>query len=130
MRRGIRVAVAGLLTLGAMAPASAALANDGDVIKTGSCTGSSDWKLKGSPENGQIEVEFEVDSNVVGQTWNVRLVKNGTVFWKGQRTTVGPSGSFEVERLTSNPAGTDTIRGRARNPETGEVCVGTLQYPN
>ena len=36
-------------------------AKDGDVIREGNCTGRSDWKLKLSPENGRIEVEFEVD---------------------------------------------------------------------
>ena len=105
-------------------PATAA-AKDGDVIRTGSCSGNSDWKLKLSPENGRIEVEFEVDSNINGQTWNVKLKKNGNVFFRGQRTTVAPSGSFEVNRVTSNPAGTDSFVGRATNPQTGEVCRGT-----
>ena len=128
MRRTIQMAAVGLLTLGLVAPGAVAAAKDGDVIRRGSCSGASTWKLKASPENGRIEVDFEVDSNVVGQTWDVRLLKNGVAFFNGQRTTIAPSGSFDLHRLTANPAGTDTIKGRAFNPSTGELCVGQLQF--
>ena len=95
------------------------------MIREGPCTGNSDWKLKLSNENGRIEVEFEVDSNVNGQTWNVRLFEDGVRFFAGQRTTQPPSGSFEVRRVRDNQAGVHTFTGRARNPETGEVCQGS-----
>jgi hypothetical protein len=36
------------------------------VIKTGSCSGASDWKLKLKTEDAGIGVEFEVDQNVSG----------------------------------------------------------------
>lgn len=103
-------------------------AKDGDVIRTGNCTNNSDWKLKLSPENGRIEVEFEVDSNVNGQTWNVKLKKDGNVFFFGQRTTQAPSGSFEVRRVVNNGAGTESFVGKAANPQTGEVCRGTASF--
>ena len=103
-------------------------AKDGDVIRTGSCTNNSDWKLKLSPENGRIEVEFEVDSNVNGQTWNVKLKKDGNVFFSGQKTTQGPSGSFELRRVVNNGAGTEMFVGKATNPQTGEVCRGTASF--
>lgn len=106
-------------------PATVA-AKDTDVIRTGSCTGASDWKLKAKPDNGRLEVEFEVDQNVNNRTWNVRLKRNGNTFWHGQRTTHAPSGSFSVSKRTGNAAGTDTIVGRAVNPATGEVCQGSL----
>jgi hypothetical protein len=87
------------------------------------------WKLKAKPEDGgRIEVEFEVDSNKVGQTWNVVLRDNGTTFWSGTRKTLAPSGSFSVSKLTNNRAGTDNLVGRATNPATGEVCRGTLAF--
>ena len=103
-------------------------AKDGDVIRTGRCTGGSDWKLKLSPENGRIEVEFEVDGNVNDQRWNVRFKRNGNVFWRGMRTTQPPSGSFEVERPANDGPGTDSFVGRAKNPDTGEVCRGTASF--
>ena len=103
-------------------------AKDGDIVRSGSCTMRSDWKLKLSPENGRIEVEFEVDQNRSGQTWNVKLKRNSRVFWRGTRRTQPPSGSFEVRRLTRNGAGTEKIVARARNPRSGEVCRGVARF--
>jgi hypothetical protein len=117
------VALAGTV-VAAMTVAPAAVARDGDVIRRGSCSGASDWKLKLSPEDGRLEVEFQVDQNRVGDTWRVVMRRNGNVFFRGQRVTRGPSGSFEVRRVISNPAGEDRIRARAVNLSTDEVCRG------
>jgi hypothetical protein len=115
------------LTL-AVVGSAPAMANDADVIRRGSCSGSTDWKLKLSPEDGRIEVEYEVDSNRNGQTWQVRIRKNGAQIFAGSRVTGGASGSFEVRVVTSNPGGTDRYRARAVNPATGEVCIGTASF--
>jgi hypothetical protein len=126
LKRIVQVVLAGsmLLTVVGTAPASA---NDADVIRRGSCTGAADWKLKLSPENGRIEVEYEVDSNRVGQTWRVRIFKNGNRIFAGTRTTKAPSGSFTVRLVTSNTAGTDTFRARATRG-TAEVCRGSASF--
>ncbi|MFP5252368.1 MAG: hypothetical protein ACLGH4_01050 [Actinomycetes bacterium] len=108
--------------------AGPALAGDDDVIRRGSCTGTTDWKLKASPENGRIEVEGEIDSNRNGQTWRWRIRHNGSLSASGTATTQPPSGSFEVRRLLVDVAGTDSIVFRARNPRTDEVCRGVLRY--
>jgi len=105
-----------------------ASAKDGDILRRGDCTARSDWKLKLSPENGRIEVEFEVDQNRNGQRWNMKMKRDGNVFWRGSRTTRPPSGSFEVRRLARNGAGTERIVVRARNPRTGEVCRGMARF--
>ncbi|MEX1295781.1 MAG: hypothetical protein AB1Z67_06400 [Candidatus Limnocylindrales bacterium] len=105
-----------------------ASAKDGDVIRRGDCTARSDWKLKLSPENGRIEVEFEVDQNRNGQKWTIRMKRNGSLFWRGTRTTQPPSGSFEVRRLTRNGPGVERIVARAKNPRTGEVCRGVARF--
>jgi hypothetical protein len=126
IRRGATGTLAMALIAGAALSFPGAIAaKDGDVIREGNCSGASDWKLKLSPENGRIEVEFEVDQNVNGQAWNVRLKRNGNIFFQGQRTTRGPSGSFELRRVTNNGAGTDAFVARAVNPKTGEICRGT-----
>jgi hypothetical protein len=109
-----------------LAGAVPAMAKDGDVIRRGSCSGATDWKLKLSPEDGKIEVEYEVDSNRVGQTWAVRIVKNGNVIFRGNRTTSGPSGSFEVRVVTANTAGNDVFRARATH--AGETCSGGATF--
>ena len=120
-----RTMLAGLVVLAVFAMAPVASAGNDDVIREGSCSGSSDWKLKLSPEDGQIEVEFEVDSNVVGQTWNVKIFQNGSQIFHGKRVTKAPSGSFEVRRLANDTPGVDKFRGRATH--AGETCVGTAQ---
>jgi hypothetical protein len=131
MKGIIRRATPGALVLGLLLGAAlvgpmGVAAKSTDVIRTGSCSGSSDWKLKAHPDNGRLEVEFEVDQNRNGQTWNVKLKRNGNVFWSGQKTTRAPSGSFSVTKRTGNAAGTDKIVGKATNPRTGEVCRGVL----
>lgn len=99
-----------------------------DVVRRGSCTGSTDWKLKVKPDDGRLEVEAEVDSNRVGQTWHWRLVHNGSTSASGTRKTTAPSGSFEVRRLMVNRRGTDTVTLRASNARSGERCVGTVRF--
>jgi hypothetical protein len=131
MRKGIRsikVLVAIAVIAGLMGMAPAATAKQAAVTKRGACSMSSDWKLKVAPDNARLEVEFEVDSNHVGQTWSVRLFHNGIRIFAGSRVTQPPSGSFTVRRLTANLAGTDKFRGRAVNAATGEVCVGTVSF--
>ena len=116
----VAIAAAVVMTIAGAAPAMAG----NDVIRRGSCTGSSDWKLKLSPEDGRIEVEFEVDSNVAGQRWGVRIFQNGDRIFAGTRQTAGASGSFELRRLANDTAGTDRFRARGANAATGEVCLG------
>jgi hypothetical protein len=116
-----RITLASLaVAIGTIAPA-AALANDEDVRRNGTCTGNSSAKIKLSPENGRIETEFEVDQNRNGVTWRVVLKRNGNVVVRTTATTQPPSGSFELRRVLGNRPGPDTIAARATSP-SGEVC--------
>ena len=124
-----RLAVAAFATLAFVAAgAPAAVANDDDVIVAGSCSKRSDYKLKASPEDGRIEIEGEVDSNRVGQTWRWKLWHNGSLTGKGMRRTSGSSGSFEVRRVIVDIAGTDWSTFKARNLRSGEICRGVVGY--
>jgi hypothetical protein len=123
----VRVAMVATVAL-TLAGTTAAHANPADVVKTGSCSRATDWKLKLKPDNGKIELEYEVDSNHVGQTWQVRITKNGAQIFRGSRRTTAPSGSFTVRRVTSNPAGSDAFRARATNAATGETCTGSATF--
>jgi hypothetical protein len=129
-RRLGRMALAGtFLAVAALAAPSATLARGGSpaVIHTGSCSAATDWKLKLKKDDGRIEVEFEVDQNRNNRTWNVQLQQDGTTFWSGRAVTRAPSGSFEVRRLATDRAGVHTFTGRATNPATHEVCVGSAR---
>ena len=104
--------------------AGPAHAGDDETIRRGSCSGSTDWKIKVKPDDGRIEVEAEIDSNRNGQTWRWVLRHEGNVADRGQSVTRGPSGSFEVERRTNNAAGSDSFRFRAVHGS--EVCVARV----
>jgi hypothetical protein len=125
MKRFVTALVVGVLL---MIPATSALAGQNDVIRRGSCSGQSDWKLKLSSQDGGIEVEFEVDQNVVGDRWRVKIRHDGDLALRTTRTTRGASGSFEVRTVEPNSAGSDAFRARARNLSTGEVCAGSASF--
>jgi hypothetical protein len=119
-----RVVVVAMLLLGLVAAAPAAEAKAGDVRRSGACSASSTWKLKLSPDNGVIQLEFEVDQNVVGQTWRVRIRQNGDRIFARKRVTKAPSGSSTVRLNAANTAGRDRFRAAATNVASGERCVG------
>lgn len=126
MRDRTLIATALLATsLAIQVPALPAAAGDDDVRRSGSCSARSDWKLKLSPEDRGLEVEFEVDQNVVGQDWRVTLKHDGERFFRGRRTTKGPSGSFEVRKVVDDNQGTDRIAAKAVNLSSDEVCRGS-----
>jgi hypothetical protein len=118
-------AAAALLVLGA--PAFGKGAKDGDVRVTGTCTGPSTAKLKLSRDNGRIAVEFEVDQNRSGVSWNVALRKNGRLVATGVRVTRAPSGSFAFRRLLTNGRGPDVIKASARRA-SGEICTAKATW--
>ena len=114
-----------LLTVPVLAAGPAQARGGDDVRRSGSCSASTDWKIKAKPDDGRIEVEAEIDSNRNGQTWRWTLRHEGNVAATGRSTTHAPSGSFSVERRTSNTAGADTFRFRAVHG--GEVCLARVR---
>ncbi len=111
------------------APAPAALARGTEVRTSGACSSGATWELKAKTDDGRIQVELEVDSNRVGQTWSVRLKDNGVLVHSGTARTVAPSGSFSVGRRVTNRAGTDTITATATRTTTGQKCSARLVFP-
>jgi hypothetical protein len=127
MRKAFRLLGVGLVVVALFAP-TAAIAKDGDVITTGPCSGASTWKLKLSDEDTGKEVKIEVDQNVVGDQWKVRILLNGDVLFKGKRTTVAPSGEFKVRRVVTDLPTKDVVKIRARNLSTGETCFARAGF--
>ncbi len=114
--------------LALVVPAGMAWAGNSDVIERGSCDGNSEWKLKLSSDNSGIETEFEVDQNVSGDQWKVKIKHDGEVAFSDTRTTHGSSGSFTVRIVENDGSGTDNFKGKAKNLSTGEICVGTASF--
>ena len=127
MRRALKLGLAGLLVASVLGVGTAS-AKEGDIIKTGNCSATSTWKLKLSPENGMIEVQFEVDQNVVGDTWRVVFKDNGVRVFRGTFVTQAPSGSFEARKVIADQPGPDNIVAKARNLRTDEVCRGSATF--
>ncbi|MFN8126672.1 MAG: hypothetical protein U0R64_09225 [Candidatus Nanopelagicales bacterium] len=126
LRITVTAAAVVALTAGAL-PAGIAQAkgNRNDVRVTGDCSARTDWKLKAKARDGGLEIEFEVDSNRIGQRWSYRLDHDGNTIGQGTRRTLAPSGSFSVERRSSGSTG--VVTGRAENLRNGEVCLATLR---
>lgn len=116
--------LAALLAVGVIAPLPATLAKGGNgaVTAKGICTGHSTAKIKLKPSNGKIEVEFEVDQNRNGVSWDYTLSRAGAKLASGTKVTLAPSGSFTARRRVGNTTGADTIVARATR-SNGEVCT-------
>jgi hypothetical protein len=128
----------GVLALGASliiptALAAPAMAKDGHggggggaaVTARGACPGADGWKLKAKHDDGRVEVEFEVDTDVAGQVWKVALTDNGASIFKGTRTT-GLRG-LQVEVHPADRVGADRIHAVATRGT--HVCVGSVTLP-
>lgn len=111
--------------VGGVLVAGPADAKAGRVTKSGSCTAGGTWKLKAGPQNGSIEVEYEVNARS-GQKWKVVIKDNGITRVSTTKTTV--AGALHVRKVIPNLAGTDVISARARNLVTGSVCSGSLRF--
>jgi hypothetical protein len=117
-----RIGVIGL-TMGALfAAAPAAMAKGGSAVtRQGACSGAADWKMSVKPEDGKVQVEFEVEHAKPGQTWAVRMADNGTQIFSGPRTA-NTVHKFSVRKLTANRVGSDKVTATATNNATGQVC--------
>jgi hypothetical protein len=126
MKTKTTTAKAALLTVAALlavpAVATSAHAQGGDAVRKSAACATGTIMVKAKADAGMLEVEGAVDTNRVGQSWNWRIVRNGTIAAQGSKVTVAPSGSFSVNRRIANPAGQDTIKFRAVRPATGTVC--------
>ena len=124
MRKGVIYLIGVLVAALLVTPVATASGGGTEIRKAGACTGNSTWKLKVKKDDAVIEQSFEVDSNVVGQTWRVVFKDNGVAYWSGYRKTLAPSGAFEVTKFHADSAGSDFMVARATNVSTGEICRG------
>jgi hypothetical protein len=122
----------GLLAAALVGGSGAAQAQGGgggdEVRVSGTCSAATHQKLVAKRDDGRIQVEVEVDSNRVGQTWQVSLADNGSRFLSASAVTKAPSGSFEIRRTITNRAGDDRITAVATNARTGERCSAALVF--
>lgn len=123
------VLIAGTIATGlAIASLATAAAKDGDIIKRGNCAGGVKTKLKASPENGRIEVEYELDNAAPNEAWRVIVKKNGRAILRATKRTNGV-GDLKVRKVTSNGNGNERIEASAKRVSGGGVCKLSLVVP-
>lgn len=110
----------------ALAISASAAAAGNDVRKAGTCSRASTSKIKVKPDDGRLQVEFEVDQNKNGVRWDVKFKDNSRVVFVGSATTRAPSGSFSIERRIADQSGSDTVVGIGTNPTSGERCTARV----
>jgi hypothetical protein len=127
----IRLAAAVSLTTGLgfamVAPASAH--DGGGSSRQGNCSMRSQWELKASQDGDdhrRIEVEFRIDTNRGGQTWNWTISDNQAMQLQGANRTQQGNQRIDVRRTIPNQQGVDQIMMDAQNTVTGETCQGTV----
>jgi len=100
-----------------------ASAKDGrDVRVAGTCTQDSTAKLKLSPEDGRIEVEFEVDQNRNGVAWRVTLRRNGVLVAATRATSTRRAGRSQFAAWSpARAARVTAVATRA----SGERCTAS-----
>jgi hypothetical protein len=128
MTHKILAAATGVAALVALSVPAAHASKDPVYRANGMCSAGADWKIKAKNDDGRIEVEFEVDSNRIGQRWAWALSDNGVLKRTGVKYTSGPSGSFSVERHIANMPGNDALSVTARN-RAGQTCLMSLTFP-
>src|SRR6266487_3521090 len=129
MKKVLLLMIAGTLAA-SVAPAStppAFASVSSDVQRSGMC-GSRPWTLELSHDSGglasdnvRIEADYELYHVKVGRTWRVVMKDNGVRFFRGTRTAERDR-YIEVDKYSTNQAGTDRITVRATNQATGQVC--------
>jgi hypothetical protein len=123
MKRPLTASVIAIAALAAPAAAISSGSDDAEVREAGRCSDASSSKIKVKEDDGRLEVEFEVDQNVNGDTWKVKFKDGSDVVFKGTARTKAPSGSFSIERKIDDLPGTDDVVAVGNNRSTGERCV-------
>lgn len=120
-----KVMFAALAVATVAALAGPAVAGDVRVRVKGPCSARSEWEMRLEDRGSTLRVRWDVDSGVVGETWNMALSHNGTQIANTSRTT-NANGEAELRlRGVTDRAGTDSFAGTASNPATGETCSGS-----
>ncbi|HSF60901.1 MAG TPA: hypothetical protein VLA69_04345 [Gaiellaceae bacterium] len=102
-------------------------ADDGpdDVRRTGTCSRSSEFRLRLRSDDDVIRVEFEIESNRRGARWAVILLHERRIVFRGNLRT-DDGGSVELRRSVPNWFGADSFVVRATGPRS-ETCRVSAQ---
>ena len=113
------VAICAALSLPAVATADD---DRREVRKTGTCTASSTVSIRLRAEDGEIRVEVEIETRRPTSSWNVILLHERKIVFRGPiRAQSGGNRSVRLRRTIADWFGPDTIVVRASGPRV-ETC--------
>lgn len=120
MRRALALVVVFTATLTAAPPASADDDDRDDVRVRGTCTASTEFRLRVRADDGRLRVEFELDNRAGAARWQIVVLHERRIAWRGTRFTPR-RGSARLRMSLADWFGTDTVSVRAVAPR-GETC--------
>jgi hypothetical protein len=113
----------------AAVPVVAHAKDGGPEVRTSArCSSGTTADLRLRARDGGIRVRLEIDHSRAG-AWNVVLVHERQVAWKGGARIKGSRDSFELERTVPDFPGSDSVTARATGPR-GVVCQVTAVIPD
>lgn len=113
-----------MLLLALAAPGTALARHGGgdDVRVTATCGRGASAELRVKAKDGALEVEYRVRRGRDGERWNVALVHERRVAWRGSTVTHGDG--LRIRRTLPDFAGADEVTARALGPH-GLTCQAT-----
>lgn len=118
----VSATVAGVIGAGAVV-GWAVLDEDG-AQRHGTC-GTVVHELGVEPEDGALEVNFELESATPGEEWGVVVRQDATALFEGRRTT-DEDGELDVDVPARSSGGRDFAV--TATPASGEPCTVQLTY--
>ena len=100
-------------------PAVASADDDGEVRKAGTCTVSSSMTIRLRPDDDGIRVELEIRTRRAGTAWNVILLHERRIAFRGILRSRGDT--VRLRRSVADLFGRDSIVVRASGPRR-ESC--------
>jgi len=125
--RAILAALAvAVIAITSLAWAASASASDDEVRVSGSCGAGARAKLRLRADDGSIRARFRVESSRGHSRWQVVIVRERRVVWRGRVRSDG-GGSLDVSLRIRDLPGADQITARGVGPR-GITCIaaGTL----
>lgn len=119
--------VAGALALVVVAGAAFAgwmIVREDESQRSGTCDAAV-YQLSVEPDDGVLEVNFELTSSAPGEVWDVVVQQNDTVLLEGQRTT-DEDAELDLD-VPVVPDGENEFTVSA-TPEGGEACTAQLRH--
>lgn len=95
-------------------PSVASADNDGEVRKAGTCTASSRMTIRLRPDDDRIRVELEIRTQRKGSAWNVILLHERRIAFRGVVRSRGDT--VRLRRSVADLFGQDSIVVRASGP--------------